>query len=91
MEEKEVKRTYEELEALVTKYENDIKAYAGLNNQLYQQLMSANMTNVYKRLDYLFKVLECQNCFPGDFIISCTDEIQNIMTPPEEEKQEEKK
>lgn len=84
MEEKEVKKpTYEELEATVAKYENDIKAYSGLNTQLYQQLLQANMANVYKRLDYLFKVVENFERFDSDFIISCIDEIRQIMTPEE--------
>lgn len=83
MEEKEVKQTYEELEAQVKKYEEEIKAYVALNNQLYQQLITSNMSNLYKRLDYLFKVLETKDCFNSEFIISCAEEVQKIMTPEE--------
>lgn len=84
MEEKEVKKpTYEELQAQVSKYEQEIAAYKGLNNQLYQQLMGANMQNLYKRLDYLFMVVRYEDSFKSDFVVSCIEEIQQIMTPVE--------
>lgn len=82
MEEKEVKKaTYEELEVKVVECEKEIAAYKGLNNQLYQQLMSANIANLYKRLDYLFKVVENKETFDSDFTASCVEEIKQIMTP----------
>ena len=40
------------------------------------------------RLDYLFKVLEFKTNFEGDFVIKCADEIQDIMTIPEEPEKE---
>lgn len=83
MEEK--KLTYEELEALVKKYSQELEGYKGLNNQLYQQLMGANMANLYKRLDYLFKVVDTNYiCFDSEFVSKCAEEIMQIMTPPEE-------
>lgn len=86
MEEKEVKKpSYEELE-------EKVRAYAGLNNQLYQQIMSVNMNNLYKRLDYLFQVLNVHakdnSLFDSEFIIECADEIKDIMTPPKKETEE---
>ena len=90
MEEKEVKKpTYEELEKEVAELKNRVNGYVGLNNQLYQQVMAANMTNLYKRLDYLFKVLEVHakdnSLFGSSFIGECEEEIVSIMTPPKEE------
>lgn len=86
----ENKPTYEELQALVEKQAKEIEAYKGLNNQLYQQVMRNNMTNLYKRLDYLFKVVD-SNCtyFDIDFIEKCVEEITQIMTPEEPKAEEE--
>ena len=62
------------------------------NQQLNMMLQQANMTNIFKRLDYLFKVLENKNCFNSDFVITCADEIKDtIIGPVEETKEEEEK
>lgn len=61
------------------------------NQQLNLMLQQMNMTNAFKRLDYLFKVLEFKECFNSDFIISCSEEITSMITPPEEEDTESKK
>lgn len=52
------------------------------NQQLNIMLQQANMTNVFKRLDYLFKILELKDCFDAEFVITCSDEIKELMTPP---------
>lgn len=93
MEEKEVKKlTYEELEKKNAELEEKVRGFSALNNQLYQQVMAANMTNLYRRLDYLFKVLEVaakdSSVFDADFIINCADEVKEIMTPPKQETEE---
>ena len=76
---KEVKKlSYEELE----------KVAHELNNQcqtLYKELQNANMLNTFKRLDYLFKVVENINEFPQEFAKYCIEEVVNIMSVPEEE------
>ena len=54
-------------------------------------LQQANMTNMFKRMDYLFKVLELKQCFDSEFIIACSDEIKELMTPPVENEEERKK
>ena len=76
---KEVKKlSYEELE----------KVAHELNNQcqtLYKELQNANMLNTFKRLDYLFKVVENINEFPQEFAKHCIEEVVNIMTVPEGE------
>ena len=59
------------------------------NQQLNMMLQQANMTNIFKRLDYLFKVLENKDCFDSDFVITCADEIKDIITGPVEETKEE--
>lgn len=60
------------------------------NQQLNMMLQQANMTNMFKRLDYLFKVLELKDCFNSDFVIKCSDEVVEMMTPPVEEENVEK-
>ena len=68
-------------------------------NQLWQQnqrLMKRNTEleqfGMFKRLDYLFKVLEHSEKFPSDFVIICTDEIKDAMTiTPSENREGESK
>lgn len=52
-------------------------------NQELQKMLS------YRRLDYLFKVVENANKFSAEFITICVEEIENSLTPIEEEKSEE--
>ncbi len=53
-------------------------------NQLYMKLQAANMSNIFKRLDYLFKVLENGHMFRQDFVDKCVSEIEELMSVPEE-------
>lgn len=63
--------------------------------QLYQKLMkeiqARDMANMFKRLDYLFKVIENKGCFSNDFVEECIEEIEVALTPvePEEEPESE--
>lgn len=80
----EQKLSYEQL--------NDACAQLFQQNQsLRSQLQQANMTNMFKRLDYLFLVLKYADKFNDSaFISSCVDEIKEAMTvPAEEDKKEE--
>lgn len=63
------------------------------NQQLEARVKALEMENAFKRLDYLFKVLDYPNAFHGDFVGDCRDEIENALTIPknaENEKEEEK-
>ena len=60
------------------------------NQQLNMMLPQANMTNMFKRMDYLFKILELKDCFDTEFVITCSDEIKELMTPPVEQEEERK-
>ena len=71
----EKKLSYEELE--------------NITNNLYIRLQQADMANMFKRLDYLFKVVENVGNFPQEFVKHCTEEIVNIMTISTEETKEE--
>lgn len=70
------KPTYEQLE-------REVAGLKGMNSQLYMQLQQMNMGNLFKRLDYLFKVVEFREAFNPDFATKCAEEIEGHMTPPE--------
>lgn len=77
-EKKETKKlSYEELE-------NVCHQLSEQSQTLYRKLQEANMSNMFKRLDYLFAVVENEVAFPEDFVKKCVDEIITSMTIPEE-------
>lgn len=61
-----------------------IKALKNQNTNLIYQLQNVNMNNMFKRLDYLFKVIENAAMFDEAFVEQCTTEIKELMTPPAE-------
>lgn len=71
------KMSYEQLENVAHQLSEQAK-------QLYMQLQNANMSNIFKRLDYLFKVVENSHMFKLDFVDKCINEIEDFMTVPEE-------
>lgn len=79
-ENKEIKKklTYEELE-------NAAHQLSEQSRQLYKRLQEAEMSNLFKRLDYLFKVLDFETFFSRDFVENSAKEIVDIMTIPKEE------
>lgn len=80
---KQQKLTYEQL--------NDVCMQLYQQNQkLTQQLQQANMTNMFARLDYLFKVLNYESVIKdAEFINSCIAEIKEAMIiKPEEDSKE---
>ena len=78
----EKKLSYSELENVAHQLSEQTK-------QLYMKLQAANMSNMFKRLDYLFKVVENGHMFKQDFLEKCIAEIEEIMTVPEETDKEE--
>lgn len=76
------KMSYEQLENVAHQLSEQSK-------QLYMKLQAANMSNMFKRLDYLFKVVENGHMFKQDFLEKCIAEIEEIMTVPEETDKEE--
>ena len=76
------KLSYEQLENVAHQLSEQTK-------QLYMKLQAANMDNMFKRLDYLFKVVENGHMFKQDFLEKCIAEIEEIMTVPEETDKEE--
>jgi hypothetical protein len=64
----ENKLSYEELENVA--------------NNLYARLQQAEMSNMFKRLDYLFKVVKYSGAFTPAFVESCVAEIEEVLTIP---------
>lgn len=74
------KMSYEQLENIAHQLSDQAK-------QLYAKLQEANMVNMFKRLDYLFKVVENAHAFNEEFVAKCVDEIEDLMTVPEAEEE----
>ena len=79
--EKEQKLTYDELN-------NACQQLFQQNQQLIKQLRETDMVNMFRRLDYLFKVVENRDSFSPQFVSSCVGEIQEAMTIKEEKEEE---
>ena len=47
------------------------------------KLQDANMNNIFKRLDYLFKVVENGHMFKQDSLDKCIVELAELITVPE--------
>lgn len=77
----EKKLSYDELE-------NAANELLMQNQQMYNELQKANMANVFKRLDYLFKVVEFNTSFNTEFVNSCVTEIEDMMTIKDTDKKE---
>jgi hypothetical protein len=77
------KMSYEQLENIAHQLSEQVK-------QLYMKLQAANMGNMFKRLDYLFKVVESGHMFKQDFLEKCIAEIEELMTVPEEVEEDNK-
>lgn len=78
------KLSYEQLENIAHQLSEQAK-------NLYTKLQEANMANIFKRLDYLFKVVENSHAFKDEFVTKCLEEIEELMTVPEKEDEEESK
>lgn len=83
-EERPKKMSYEQLENIAHQLSEQAKT-------LYARLQEANMTNMFKRLDYLFKVVENAHAFNEEFVAKCVTEIEELMTVPENEEETEDK
>lgn len=76
------KMSYEQLE-------NVAHQLSEQNRQLFAKLQELNMVNIFKRLDYLFKVVENGHMFKQDFLEKCIAEIESLMTVSEQEEKPE--
>ena len=79
---KKAQLSYEELN-------NVARQLSEQNNQLQQMLQ--NTQNVFRRLDYLFRVVEIKDFIPDDFKEACAKEIIELMTIPDDESENKEK
>ena len=79
---KKEKMSYEELENIAHQLSEQSRV-------LMQKLQEVNKSNMFKRLDYLFKIIEFEHMFDGNFIDKCIKEIQDMISIPEEEESNE--
>ncbi len=77
-------KTHDELKALC-------KNIVLQNYQLTNALTQERDKTMLKRLDYLFRVLELDNKFSKGFVESCSKELEEALTIPESNIQEEDK
>ena len=93
-EEKTQKLSYEELNqacAELSQQNQQLREYA---QKLYKQMQQMDIAYQFKRLDYLFKVIETANSnklwqFSEEFINMAFKEIEETLTIPEEEEKKE--
>lgn len=76
------KMSYEQLE-------NVAHQLSEQNRQLFVKLQELNMANMFKRLDYLFKVIENGHMFKQDFLEKCIAKIESLITIPKQEEESE--
>ena len=66
------KLTYEELQTLAGSLSSQLQNL----QEAYQKI---NYTNVFKRLDYLFLVVQNKDFFDKSFVSNIKDEIQSLL------------
>lgn len=55
------------------------------NQQLVEALNEKNTAMMFKRLDYLFKVVEQSHMFDDEFVTKCIDELQKTLDVTQEQ------
>lgn len=85
------KLSYEELENVCHQLSAQAQQLNVQNQQLRKMIEEANLTNLYKRLNYLFAVIDKDNAYLShNFKVQCAVEIENLMATPEQEENTDK-
>ena len=85
------KLSYEELENVCHQLSAQAQQLNTQNQQLRAMVNEANLNNLYKRLDYLFKVIDEDNRYLSTkFKAKCGTEIEVLMKTPEPEETDNK-
>ena len=80
------KLSYEQLENACQQLSVQNQQLLQQRNQLVAALRQANLGNLYKRLDYLFNIIEKDNQYLStEFKQQCASEIETLMATPENE------
>lgn len=85
------KLTYERLQKIAQDLVAQNNYLKTQNQQLLNKVQELSDFSLFKRLDYLFKVMELSSKFPAEFVTSCSEEIVARMTLPAEAPAEEAK
>lgn len=85
------KLSYEELENVCHQLSAQAQQLNVQNQQLRKMIEEANLINLYKRLDYLFAIIDKDNAYLShNFKVQCAAEIENLMATPEQEENTDK-
>ena len=80
------KLSYPDLENVCHQLSAQAQQLNAQNEKLRKYINEINLENLYKRLDYLFKVICEDNIYlSAGFKKQCAEEIEKLMTPPVEE------
>lgn len=83
--------TVDELKGILHQMSEQDRQLFEENKKLRGVIEEMNMSNLFKRLDYLFKVVNEDNKFLSEtFKAQCAKEIELLMTQPEVEESPEK-
>lgn len=88
------KLSYEELNQACMDMSQQLQNQTAYIQQLQRQLQHQDAVFQIKRMEFLFKVVELSNVpastarFSQEFLVSCIDEIQEMLTIPKEESKE---
>lgn len=86
------KLSYEELENVAHQLSAQAQQLQAKNQQLVEALKQSNLVNLYKRLDYLFEVINRDNKYLSvSFKEKCAKEIEELMATPEDTEDTESK
>lgn len=89
------KLSYEELNQAAAEMSMQLQRLSqqmGLERQKHQrELESCNMFNMFKRLEFLFKVVENAPMFPAEFVENVTKEVVDLLSLPKERENKEEK
>lgn len=85
---KPAKLSYDQLEEAARQISQQAEAIFKENQQLKVALQQASVANLYRELDFRFKVLENADMFSSKFLDMCIQNIEETMTPKPEETKE---
>lgn len=74
--------TYEQLLA-------DNRRLVEIRKQLIERMQMMDLSNAFKRLEILFKVIENAEMFSQEFVDNCVKEIEDLVTIPKTAEPEE--
>lgn len=80
--------SYEELQQAANALVEENQQLKANLHQAVEKLKEFSDFSAFKRLDYLFKIVESRSAFRPEFVVTCVEEIEACMYPKEEKKEE---